>query len=332
MRIGFAAAALAATIVLAPTLALAEGMTLRFGSPIPKVAAFSDGVFGAWAKKVTEASGGELTVDFVPGGLLGAHGQMYENVINGVADIGFDVPQYYGGRFPKSDVVSLPFNFDSAVGASVALARMSANGVIDEFGDVVVLSMFAFPNSYIMSNAPIAGLDEMSGKKIISTGKLRSDALKYAGATPLTISIDEVYQALSRRVSDGIVFPYTTLQPFKLTEVVNHYYDVPLGGTAGMVFINKAKFEALSDKARAALLEASGEVLAREFGTFLTQMENDGRKMATDAGGTIVTPTAEDIALWKERIAPVYAEFESNTPNGSAILEEFRSEVAAASD
>lgn len=321
------AAVLAAALVTLGA-ACAEPVTITFGSPAPPKAHFNVEIFAPWAEKVTKDSEGTLKVDFVPGGVLGSHGQMYDRVLSGVADIGFEVSQYYPGRFPKSEVTALPFVFDTPVEAAVALSRLHDKGLIDEFKDVVVLGIFAFPNSRLMTKEPVSSIADVAGRKIIAGGKMRAAFTNAIGAVPVTLPVDETYQALNRGLAEGTTGPYTIIQPFRLTEVVKHYYDVPLGGTTGLLVINKAKFDSLPAQAKQALMKNSGEAFARRFGEFWAGIEQKGKDLIAAAGQEVTVPSSEDLKAWQAAAAPIHDTFAATTPDGAAVLKAFREEVA----
>lgn len=315
-------------------LAIAQGasaeapVVLKFGSTAPTRAHLNVQVYAPWSERVTKASQGTLKIDFIPGSVLGSDGQMVERVNSGVADIGFDLQAYYPGKYPLTEIVSLPFLFTKSSIASVALWRLVSKGVIKEYDDVLPLNIFTFTNSFPMMRGNVKTLAELKGLKLAAGGKLRSQVVEALGATPVSILINETYQSLNRGVVDGTMSPWTAVQPFRLQEVATHYFDVPLGALAGFVFMNKKKFESLPDKAKKAIMDNSGEPFVAEFGKFWDRVEEEGREIVRKSGkGTIIVPQGAELEPWRKAVEPVVAKWAAETPNGAATLSAFRAEL-----
>jgi len=118
-------------LALTTVATAADPVVIKFGSGAPGRAPISK-FMANWCEKVINDSGGALKVNFMPNGVLGKDGQMLERIRSNVAQLGWDIPSYYPGRYPKMDVVNLPFQFDTAEAAGVALWRMYEKGMMDE--------------------------------------------------------------------------------------------------------------------------------------------------------------------------------------------------------
>lgn len=313
--------------VVIATHAQAEPIVLKFGSTAPPRAHLNNQIYAPWAERVTKASEGTLKVEFIPGSVLGSDGQMVERVKQGVADIGFDLQAYYPGKYPLTEVVSLPFVWDKSSNASVALWRLVKRGVIKEYDDVMPINIFTFTNAVVMMRTKATTLEEMKGMKVVAAGKLRSQVATAVGATPVSVLINETYQAMNRGVVNGALLPWTAVQPFRLQEVATHYIDVPLGALAGFVFMNKRKFASLPPKAQKAIMDNSGEPFVAAFGKFWDRIENQGMKMVEKTGRTIVIPKGAELDPWRKAVAPVVAKWAAETPGGEEVLKAFRAEL-----
>ena len=102
--------ALAVAAAFAATLAAAQQpITLKLGSPAPPRSYLHADVFTPWIEDVNKASGGTLKIEPHYGGTLGNFGVNYDRVVDGVADIGFIVASFAGGKFRMHEVAALPF-------------------------------------------------------------------------------------------------------------------------------------------------------------------------------------------------------------------------------
>ena len=130
--------------------------TLTLASPAPGPAAINS-FLADWAKSVTADSRGALTVNFVPGGILGREGQLRDRVAHGVVDIAWDFQGYYPGNYDKSAVVEQPFQFKTAAQGSRAFQAIYEAGLLaGEYDDVKALGLFTFLRAAVEKSATVA--------------------------------------------------------------------------------------------------------------------------------------------------------------------------------
>lgn len=325
----FAAASLVA--IAAVTAATAEPTKLVFASPAPAPTPVHAAVMEGWAKKVTEDSKGTLEVALVTGGTLASHGQVLDRVTMGVVQIGWDIQGYYPGKFPKTEVVALPFGFDTAENGTVALNKLLEDGVIaSEYQEVKVLNLFTFPNGYVLSSKPIASIDDMKGLKVSGINPTRQAIASAVGGVPVSLSIVDWYQGLSRGTIDAAIESYSAVPPFRLAEVTSDYVELPLGGNAAFMFMNQSVFEGLPDEAKAAIEANSGAEFDRQMGAFWDGAAQFGKGMVEKAGGTVVVPDEAQQAAWKVAVRPIIDDWVGSVEGGQDILDAFRAASSGA--
>lgn len=318
----------AAVFGLTAGVAMAQS-TIKFASGAPGPAPIN-GVLQKWSDDVTAASDGALTIEFVPGGVLGKDGQLYDRVQNGVVDLAWDLQAAYPGEFPATTVAELSGAYDNAGPASTALWNLYADGTIaEEYDAVKVLGIFAFATSTVMVSSPVETLADLDGMKLTTGSLMRQKMMEGLGASPVGLPIYEWYQGISRGVIDGVIETTSIVPAFKINEVASHYAELPLGGSTGFVFMNQGTYDNLPDDARAVLDEHTGEVLSRMLGEFWQGAADFGTKLAKDTGGAFVEFSDEDLAKMRETAAPVTDAWIADTPNGQAIYDAF---VAAVND
>ena len=235
MKIGFLAAAFAA---LFAQQAAADETVLRF-TPLaqPGTAAISE-FYKPWTEKVNAAAPGVLKVDLREGTTLANTINIYERVMSDVTHIGFVLFNYVAGKFPLAEVAALPFIADNSAQASAALWRLYKTGMLDaEFNDAKPLMLIGLPQSLLhLAKAP-KSLEDFAGLKIVAPTQITSLTTAHLGATPLSLSSPEAYQAILRGTADGTVLSYNVYSTFKIGEVTTFHIDAPLGTAAGMMFM-----------------------------------------------------------------------------------------------
>ena len=119
-------------------------------------------------------------------------------------------------------------------------------------------------------------------------GRLISSAiLSTFGGTPLSNILPEQYQALQRGTADGNFMTFTAFPAFDLNEVTSDHLRLPLGGATGMVFMDRARFDALSDDAKAAFGADAACDKTREVGAEVDKCEAGSLGFVVAQGHTI---------------------------------------------
>jgi TRAP-type C4-dicarboxylate transport system substrate-binding protein len=319
----FAIALLAAGLV---TPAGAQETVLKFGTLDGPTAHINAQVLHPWAKRVNDAAGGAVKIEVFDGSTLISRTNFYDRVLTDVVQIAWGLHTNVAGKFPRMDVVTIPFLTESAAVASVASWKLYKSGLVDaEYDQAVPLYVAGFPPTSLHMASPLRSLDDLGGAKLIAGGKVLAEAATRLGGTPITLTLGEAYQSIQRRVVDGVMIQFTAFQPFKLAEVTKYHVDVPLGSSSGMVFMAKARYQALPEAARRAIDAASGEAQSRAFGQFWDRVQEEGRAMVRAAADqTIVTLSPTQAESWRRRLAPIAEEWAASAPDGRKVLEAYK--------
>lgn len=313
--------------LLAATPAVAQPIALKLNSPAPPPSFLHGNVFGPWLEAVNEASNGTLEIELLTGGTLGGFAVNYDRVVDGVADIGFILTSFTGGKFKRLDVAELPFVAKNSTEASVALWKVFESGVADsEFDEVIPLAIWTFPNVALHSNEEIASKEDVEGMKFGASNVITSKVIEQLGGTPITLRPDETYQAISRGTVNGTIMPFTGMAIFKIDEVTDQHLDVALGSSTALLFMNREKYDSLPDEAKAAIDKFSYETLSEKAGMAADENWEQSRNKVGDSVNTL---SEEEEARWAELMEPLVHEYVDSTPDGAQVLETFRSAVAA---
>lgn len=282
-----------------------------------------------WANAVNQESGGEVEVKIFNGPVLGTLQNIYDRLTNGVVEIAYATVGPIITQFPKSAVSSLPFETNNAHEGSMALWKVQERGLLaDEFAKVHPLAMIAFANVSFHSRKPIAKLEDVKGLKIATQSRLMGQVSEAFGGTPVTMPVNDFYQALSRGTVDAAATAWPAVKAFKVIEVVTTHIEEPLGGEGAFNAMNQDVYAKLPAKARAAVDKYSGPVFSEWVGGAIDEDENEGREMAKAmADHKLVELAPAEEARWKARVAPVVDAWVKATPNGAAVLAAYREEI-----
>lgn len=317
-----------ALTVLLATGAAAQTVTLKLNSGAPPRSYLHSRVFEPWSKAVEKDSGGTLKIRRFYGGTLGNFLVTYDRVLDGVADIGFTLAALTGGKFKQQGVAGLPFETRNAQEAATALWKIYAKGVTSgEFTKVKLLGIWAFPNAAIHSKTPVAKLADLKGMKLSMSSPTAAKIVIGLGATPVTLPPNQAYQAISRGIANGTLMPFTGMATFKIYEVAKYHLDAALGADTALLFMNKAKYDSLPAKAKAAIDKNSYLPLSQKLGLETQKEWERGRNIVKKS---VTTLSADEEAKWRKALETVSAQWVKATPNGAKVLEAFRAEVKAA--
>lgn len=216
-------------------------------------------------KKVAEYSKGEITVDTFPAMQLGGAAENVDQVRSGSIFATWISIAYLSRTVPELEAVSLPFVFSS---------REQAFKVVD--GDVgklldQKLAAKGFTSlGYLElgfrhltnSKRAITTVDDLKGLKVrLQPNETHLDTFRAIGASPVSMDIQEVYQALQQGVLDGQENPYAVSQSRNFNEVqkyltnTGHFFDFIV------VAANKRAFERLKPEQKEAVLKAMAEAI-----------------------------------------------------------------------
>ena len=333
MPSAFALRALALSfLVAAPGLARAEAVTLKFGFPAPAVSYVNTEGMTPWINDVENASDGTLKIKLFAGPTLGTFSNIYERTLENVVQISFGTFGAYASVFVRTQVSDLPFINDDTRRSSVALWRLYAKGLLNpEYDKVKVLALFTFPGSILNSNKPVKTLAEVKGMKLAASSRTLGEIAIAMGAAPITLTPSDLYEAMNRRVVDGILVGWTAVKTFRLDDVTKDHLQLPLGEAPAFVFMNKSAYDALPAPAKAAIDKYSGEAFSDRLGLANEHANRaEAKHVASLAGHSVTKLSAEQYPLWEKRIHPVIEQWAKSTPDGAKLLADFQDELKKA--
>lgn len=266
------------------------------------------------AQEISDATNGKVKLVSYPGGTLLKGPEVYEGVVNGVADMGISVYAYNAGRFPIVEAFLLPgISWTTSKSSGAALTEGLQTLAPEEIKDTHVLMSFATGPGEMLMKVPVRTIADLKGLELGATAGPRGDGLKLLGATPVVLPMPEVYEAQSRGVIKGVIGPYEAMTGFKLADVTDYITDTPfLYVNFFFLTMNNAKFDELP----AAYQEAITTITQKYYEEVALGLFDDLNKEALDAALAqkdieMITLSDEEQATWKEKLAPVFVDYQA---------------------
>lgn len=315
----FAAAILASG--LATSVLAQEPIVLKFASFTAPTGLLNAEGIPDFIREVEAASEGTLKFEFYPGGSLGGSPQVQLKLVeDGVADMAQVVASYTPGRFPELGLFELPFLARNNLEGSLAAWRMYEAGHLSGFENVHMLGFLESGPYGLHGTFPITDLESVKGKKIRAAGPVQGAIVEALGAVPVgNVTAPQVAESISRRLLDGTLMSVASLYSFRIVDTApEHLNQVPMGSVSVLFPMNKAKYESLPPKAKAALDKFSGEWFTRRAAKTQEDSEQQYLKdLESKTGHTIHKLSDAEIEKWRAALDPVKETW--NKPNAKGV-------------
>ena len=254
-----------------------------------------------WAAEVEKRTDGKVTVEKFPGGTLLTAPNMYDGVLNGVADIGLSCPSYEPGRFPLLGISDLPGLYPNARVASLVLYDLVQEFQPKELADFKVITVFHTEPGYIQSKKPVSKVEDLSGMRLRTTGTGVSmlDAL---GGAAVSMPMSDIPQSLQTGVIDGYISSREVLQDMKYAEYVGYVTDYPTFEVSFAALMNKNVWDSLPPDVQK-VIDDLGREMALWAGTYEDEHVKEGLDWAIKEHGLqVITLSPEEAARFDEKL------------------------------
>ncbi len=266
-----------------------------------------------WSQTVEKRSGGQLKLRTYPAAQLGPVQRQFDLARNGQADIAVGLTGATPGRYPMTELASLPFVHPAAGSSSALMSRrmteLAPKYLAPEFAGLQILWVGVAPlNTFFTAKREIATLADIRGLKMRFQGEQHAKVLRALGAVPLQVPPGEIADGMAKGVIDGAVFNYEAAESFGLAAVTHHVME-PTFFTATLVLVmNKAKYDALAPDLRAIIDETTGPAAAEQLGQRWDLAQQHGREAMLAAKVGINTLPPAEVEKLRAALQPLVRE------------------------
>lgn len=310
-------------------------ITLRVAHFMTAGSNFQQKILLPWCDKVNKESGGRLKCQIYPSMQLGGSPpQLFDQGVDGIADIVETIPTYQAGRFTKSEVFELPFMIKNSENGSPALWDYIQKNALDEYRGVKLLFVnFHDGNQLFLGKKSVKTLEDLKGLKVRAPSRLAARTLAELGAIPVQIPMPSVPESIAKGVVDGASIPWEISTSIKLQEICKTITETGPGQAkhANSIFVfamNATKYNSLPPELKKVIDQNSGVETSRWAGKILDGTTAAARKIAVERHDTINVLSSAEYKRWVKVTKPVFNEWikEVNAKggNGTALLNEAR--------
>jgi len=333
-RIAFALAALALGFGT-----FAEARELKVAPAIPQNTPIHNGI-DAFVEDFQKRTDGGVTFQVFPMSLLSIP-QMLNGLRDGVADVGFVLPNVFVSQMPESNFIADLAMLGSSATAQAGAATeyfLTCDACQEEFtkNGIVYMGSAASEPYDLLGTKALVNVEDLKGAKIRSPSAVYNRWADHIGAVALSIPVSEVFEALKQGAADATMNNTSEMTNYRFIDVVT---DVTIGvpggtyHTGNITMMNKATWNSLSESEKTAALAAAARGMAVTSIEYVTTSMSDIER-AKEKGIRIHEPseelrrsTDEFVAEDLTRIADI-AKNERGIADPEAKIERFRELIA----
>ncbi|MBX9932619.1 MAG: TRAP transporter substrate-binding protein [Methylobacterium sp.] len=260
------AAATAATIVAAPTVAKAQGpISMRWQSTWPAKDIFHEFALD-YAKKVNDMTGGDLKIEVLPAGAVVPAFGLLDAVSKGTLDGGHGVMVYHYGKQPALALWGSGPGF--AMDANMLMAWHKYGGgkdLLDKLYSSIGANVVSMPYGPMPTQPlgwfkkPIAKAEDLNGLKFRTVG-ISIDVLTGLGAAVNALPAGEIISSMDRGLLDAAEFNNAASDlalGFPDVSKVCMLQSYHQNAESFEILFNKTKYDALPERLRAIISNAT---------------------------------------------------------------------------
>lgn len=308
------------------TMAPGETLSLTFSDHNPPGNAVAEGLidYGAY---VAGLSDGAVEVDVQVGGALYSNQEIFDGLITGGVDAGSYVPDDGDGLYYNT-VCNLPFiNYtDDQEAADVFWTLWDEFPELEqEYTDLGLVLTTTYMMPPVQLNFHAADLAvttpaDLQGKTIISLESYLADWLQILGASVEQPAFPDLFPMIESQAADGFAMHFNFLGGFDLIPAFKSHTIFGGGGMnrgqIGVVW-NADSFNSLPSAIQATLTDGTGQqhYLDKVIPGSAADYDKAMAAVDADATQTLTELTTEQIAVWRDALSSVYADWVDGAPD-----------------
>jgi TRAP-type C4-dicarboxylate transport system substrate-binding protein len=226
-------------------------------------------------------------------------------VVDGVAELAFGLPGYTAANFPLTLLTELPGVLTEA--DATASIWKNIDLFRPEYERVELIGLWSNAQNVLYTrDKAVRTPADVKGMKIRVPSRNAGLVVEAWGGTPVSMPVNEIYNALQTGVIDGAMIDGTATKAFKLGEVAN-FLTVGMNTTVSPFFIimNRDAFNALTPDQQAAMRKVGQEISVTGNQVQLAVAAKGIAAFGETAGKELITLSAEQASAFNVLSAPV---------------------------
>jgi len=315
---------------LIPLAAVAAPIKLKLGFLTSDRSVDYRAAIQPFVDKVNEEAKGVVEIEvYLSGSLGGTWAQQPQMVLDGVADLSWVLPSAAPDRFPDTTVIQLPGLYRDLSEATLVYTRLIAAHRLKGYDDFVVIGATAFEPESIHSRAPVAGLDDLKGRRVRATTATEAAALEKLGMLPVVMPITQAAEALGGGRIDATTATPARIGDFGIRRIATNHYLLRISSVPVALLMSRKSFDKLPADVQEVIRRYSGEWVAARY--IPVEQSNDGQileQLQADPKRKVIFPSSSDQERAQVAFKEVIDEFAASSPQNRELLRAVEAELA----
>jgi tripartite ATP-independent transporter DctP family solute receptor len=264
-----------------------------------------------FANAVKQKSGGKMTVDVFPDGVLGGEVAVLSSMRGGTVDASAMSAGLLSGMVKEFGLFDLPYLFHNEDEAAEVLKgpfmrRLSAS-LLEK--DMVALAYWGVDyRNLTTTRKPVARAEDVQGLKLrVLQSPVFLDYWKTLGANPVPLAFPELYGALEQGAVDGQENPFAAIESARLYEVQKHLTLTRHVYFVASAVLSKKTWDRLNEDERKVVRDAAAEAQLRWREAAVKERETLAVKLRKSMNFIELAP--QELARFQAAARPVQERF-----------------------
>jgi TRAP-type C4-dicarboxylate transport system substrate-binding protein len=260
----------------------AQATTLKWITFKPQAANDAQSISTQWfVDEFKKRTGGKSTIQMFWGGSVANSKEIPDALSGGAGDIGDIITPYFPDKFPLNNAVGY---FIPQPKSTIEVGELMEywHRVYPQFDqelakyNLKAIGYRPLENYGIICTKPVKSIADFKGRRIRSYGFAYPALIQALGATPVSLSSADGYEALQHGILDCSPIGPSLAHGWKYDEVAKYYVDVPIGASFGhLIAMNLQSYKKLDEQTRSIL-----DGLGREYAMrYTTELDIIGKKV-----------------------------------------------------
>ena len=270
---------------------------------------------------VKKGSNGRIDFKYFPNGMMVKEAFVNTAVPTGTVDISLTTLDNWVGRVPEVGITQSPLWTFSMEQDKVNLEP--GKPLFEYFSkalaksNVKVLALFDVGPAVVTTTFPLRTPADLKGKVIRAVSKGSAEVIRALGASPVVMSIGDVYAGIQRHTIDGAFSGAAPAWGLRYYEVAHHLMGTN-GVTATFIngyVMNLNRFNSLPKDLQKVMLDSAREArdemqdaMIKAYGDFLKRLAGKGMNVFVPKPGT------PEWAAWEKTLSPFKEKKEKQYP------------------
>ncbi|WP_146341159.1 TRAP transporter substrate-binding protein DctP [Nesterenkonia sp. NBAIMH1] len=285
-----------------------------------------------WYEEIEERSEGRLTFNIDAAGSLCSAAEIAECVRDGRADVGQTVTDYSPQLFPQASITSIPFLSLNGEAITRVIYELSTehegSQQLWEENGLHPIAHVSPGRLLLGGQEELSSIEDLEGLRLRMAGQYAEQAVDAAGASSVSLTAPETYEALERGVADASGSPLDGTIAFQLKDVLSDWSDPGIGAytTIGM-WMNHDVYTDLPEDLREVVDEVTEEFNREQASAIFNEVTLEQCDMLLDTIGDLRQWDEADTQTWSDELGDSLEErwVEDAEGNGLSNADEYLS-------